>query len=1001
LLGNFLCLFLVSLLKTLILTDNKLFLLDAMALIYRAYYAFKNNPRVNSKGVNTSAAFGFANTLFDILRKEQPTHIGVAFDTIAPTVRHEGYEFYKAHRQETPEDIISSIPLIHELLHAFNIPVLFVDGFEADDVIGTLSKQAEAAGWTTYMMTSDKDFGQLVSATTLIYKPGKFGGDVEILGVKEVCEKFGISNPLQVIDMLGLWGDAADNIPGIPGVGEVTARKLLAEFGSVENLVEHPEKVANEKLRQKVIEFKDQALMSKSLATIILDVPIAFDPSKLVVDQPDQERLKRLFDELEFRALGERVFKWAASLNSEKRKAKSETEENSEKRVAFAGGEMSTQKKLKIGANKSEIKENDLFSDLESPVTSIETTPDEISPFRHFAISPSDTSPSDNSLSTISDTPHTYFLVNTPEARRSLIRSLKESKTFCFDTETTGIDPNNCELVGMSFSVKPHEAWYVPLPENYHEAELIVHEFRDVLEDTAIEKVGQNMKFDIAILKWYDVNVNTPMFDTMLAHYLIQPDMRHNMDLLSEIYLKYKPVSIETLIGKKGSGQLSMRTVDTETVKEYAAEDADVTLQLKHVFEPMLAESDTRKLFDEIEIPLIPVLASMEKEGVRIDSSVLNEYSGELEKEVSKIQEEIFQQAGTTFNISSPKQLGDILYEKLKIVEKPKQTKTKQNSTSEDVLAKLEAKHPIISKILEFRSLTKLKSTYVDVLPGLVSPRDNRIHTSYNQAVAATGRLSSNNPNLQNIPIRTEKGREIRKAFVPRNENYTLLSADYSQIELRIIASMSGDKNMIAAFKNGEDIHQATAAKIYGAEPSEVTKDMRRNAKMVNFGIIYGISSFGLSERSGMSRKEASDVIKQYFEQYPGIREYMDNTIAFARANGFAETLMKRRRYLRDINSGNANVRGFAERNAINAPVQGTAADMIKIAMIRIFDEFEKRKLRSRMILQVHDELVFDVHLPEIDDVKMIVADGMKNAMPLDVPVEIDMNTGANWLLAH
>jgi len=985
-LGNFFSLILVSLCKTLILTDNKLFLLDAMALIYRAYYAFKNNPRVNSKGVNTSAVFGFANTLFDVLRKEQPTHIGVAFDTIAPTVRHEGYELYKAHRQETPEDIISSLPLIHELLHAFNIPVLFVDGFEADDVIGTLAKQAEAAGWITYMMTSDKDFGQLVSATTLIYKPGKFGGDVEIMGVKEVCEKFGISNPLQVIDMLGLWGDASDNIPGIPGVGEVTARKLLAEFGSVENLVEHPEKVTNEKLRQKVIEFKDQALMSKSLATIILDVPIAFDPSKLIVDQPDQERLKRLFDELEFRALGERVFKWAASLNSEVAKWRSsEIKESSE--VA---------KK-----RNSENNGPDLFSNMEMPVTKNETTPDAISLPRYFATSLLEPSVTEGSVATISNTPHTYFLVTTPETRRDLIRSLKQQKTFCFDTETTGVDPNNCELVGMSFSVKPHEAWYVPLPENYHEAELIVHEFRDVLEDTAIEKVGQNMKFDIAILKWYDVNVNTPMFDTMLAHYLIQPDMRHNMDLLSEIYLKYKPVSIETLIGKKGSGQLSMRTVDTETVKEYAAEDADVTLQLKHVFEPMLAESDTRKLFDEIEIPLIPVLASMEKEGVRIDSSVLNEYSGELEKEVSKIQEEIFQQAGTTFNISSPKQLGDILYERLKIVEKPKQTKTRQNSTSEDVLAKLEAKHPIISKILEFRSLTKLKSTYVDVLPGLVSPRDNRIHTSYNQAVAATGRLSSNNPNLQNIPIRTEKGREIRKAFVPRNENYTLLSADYSQIELRIIASMSGDKNMIAAFKNGEDIHQATAAKIYGAEPSAVTKDMRRNAKMVNFGIIYGISSFGLSERSGMSRKEASDVIKQYFEQYPGIREYMDNTIAFARANGFVETLMKRRRYLRDINSGNANVRGFAERNAINAPVQGTAADMIKIAMIRIFDEFEKRKLRSRMILQVHDELVFDVYLPEVDEVKRIVAEGMKNAMQLDVPVEIDMNAGENWLLAH
>ena len=934
-----------------------------MALIYRAYYAFKNNPRVSSKGVNTSAVFGFANTLFDVLKKEKPTHIGVAFDTIAPTVRHEGYEFYKAHREETPEDIISSLPYIHELLHGFNIPVLFMDGFEADDVIGTLAKKAEAEGWTTYMMTSDKDFGQLVSDRTLIYKPGKFGGDVEILGVKEVCEKFGISRPEQVIDMLGLWGDASDNIPGIPGVGEVTARKLLVEFGSVENLVDHPEKVTNEKLRQKVIEFKDQALMSKQLATIILDVPIAFEPEKLLMDPPDEQRLKRLFDELEFRALGERVFKWAETLGRGETLEESRAEESDEKRG-------------KSGDENRRDPQHDLFHDLQPDL------------------------PHDLPR-TISDTPHTYHLVATPEARRDLIRLLQQQKTFCFDTETTGLDPNNSELVGMSFSVKPHEAYYIPLPENYHETGLILQEFKAALEDEKIEKVGQNMKFDLAILKWYDIHVKTPMFDTMLAHYLIQPDLRHIMDYLSETYLKYKPVPIEALIGKKGSGQLSMRTVDTETIKEYAAEDADVTLQLKNVFEPMLAESDTRKLFDEIEIPLIPVLASMEKEGVRIDASVLNEYSGELEKEVLITKEEIFKDAGTTFNISSPKQLGEILYDRLKIVEKPKQTKTKQHSTSEDVLSKLEAKHPIISKILEYRSLTKLKSTYVDVLPGLVSPRDNRIHTSYNQAVAATGRLSSNNPNLQNIPIRTEKGREIRKAFVPRNENYTLLSADYSQIELRIIASMSGDKNMIAAFKNGEDIHQATAAKIYNIKLSEVSKELRQNAKMVNFGIIYGISSFGLSERSGMSRKEASDVIKQYFEQYPGIKEYMDNTITFARANGYVETLMKRRRYLRDIHSNNANVRGFAERNAINAPVQGTAADMIKIAMIRIFGKFEHLKLRSRMILQVHDELVFDVHQSEVEDVKKIVEAGMKNALLLDVPVEVDMNTGANWLLAH
>jgi DNA polymerase-1 len=946
------------------LQENKLFLLDAMALIYRAYYAFKNNPRVSSKGVNTSAVFGFANTLFDVLRKEKPSHIGVAFDTIAPTVRHEGYEFYKAHREETPEDIVASLPLIHELLEGFRIPILYVDGFEADDVIGTLAKKAEAKGWITYMMTSDKDFGQLVSPTTMIYRPGKFGMDAEVLGVKEVCAKFGIQRTEQVIDMLGLWGDASDNIPGIPGVGEVTARKLLAEFGSVENLVEHPEKVANEKLRQKVIEFKDQALMSKSLATIILDVPIEFEPEKLVLEPPDQPRLKALFDVLEFRTFGQRVFEWVAK-----------------------GGQWS------VDSGQWSV----VSGQLDATTTHQPPTTNHQPPTLHqpdlFSSAPE--------FATLENTPHTYHLADTPEKRKYLIRRLNEAKTFCFDTETTGIDPNNSELVGMSFCITPGEAWYVPLPENYQQALEIVAEFKPVFEDPAKEKVGQNMKFDISILNWYEVKVNGPMFDTMLAHYLLQPDMRHNMDILSEVYLKYKPVSIETLIGKKGSGQLSMRTVDTETIKEYAAEDADVTLQLKQVFEPMLSESGTRRLFDEIEIPLIPVLASMEKEGVKIDPAVLKEYSAELEKEVTAIQEGIFADAGTSFNISSPKQLGDILYERLKIVEKPRQTKTKQYSTSEDVLVKLEARHPIISKILEYRSLTKLKSTYVDVLPTLLSQRDNRIHTSFNQAVAATGRLSSNNPNLQNIPIRTEKGREIRKAFIPRNSSCILLSADYSQIELRIIASMSGDKNMMEAFRQGQDIHQATAARIYGVEPSAVTKDMRRNAKMVNFGIIYGISSFGLSERSGMSRKESADVIKQYFEQYPGIKSYMDGMINFARENGYVETLMKRRRYLRDIHSNNANVRGFAERNAINAPVQGSAADMIKIAMIRIFGEFERRMLKSRMILQVHDELVFDVYQNEAEEIKQIVAEGMKNALPLNVPVEIDMNTGSNWLEAH
>ena len=965
--------------------EKKLFLLDAMALIYRAYFAFNKNPRLSSKGVNTSAVFGFANVLLDLLKNEKPTHIGVAFDTMAPTVRKVGFEAYKAHRQETPEDIIKSLPYIHELIEGFNIPVLFVDGYEADDVIGTLAKQAEKHGFTTYMMTSDKDFGQLVSDNIFIYKPGKFGSDVEILGVKEVCEKFSIKRPEQVIDILGLWGDASDNIPGIPGVGEVTAKKLLAEFDSVENLIAKADTIPNEKLRQKVIEFQDQALMSKQLATIILDVPVEFDETKLIMEHPDEQRLKKLFDELEFRTFGQRVFNWLA--------AKEE-----------GGG------KKEEARGKKEEKPHDLFSGSED---SFQTSPGESgSRIQHPASSIpipaySNTDPEssipdpDSGLKDIYTTPHKYYLTDTPGKHAGLVAKLEKQASFCFDTETTGVNPNTAELVGMSFAWQPHEAYYVPLPDNYGDALAIVSVFKPVLENEKTEKIGQNLKFDISILRWYDVVVKGPLFDTMMAHYLIQPDMRHGMDLLSETYLGYKPVSIEELIGKKGLNQLSMRTVDIETVKEYAAEDADVTFQLKQVFVPMLGETDTRDLFDNIEIPLIPVLASMEAEGVRIDPGALNDFSAELEKQIRVLETSIHADAGATFNVSSPKQLGEILYDKLRIVENPKQTKTKQYSTSEDVLAKLELKHPIVSKILEYRSLTKLKSTYVDVLPTLINPRDGRVHTSYNQAVAATGRLSSNNPNLQNIPIRTERGREIRKAFVPRNENYLLLSADYSQIELRIIAHLSRDAGMIGDFNLGLDIHAATAAKVYGVELSEVTKEMRRNAKMVNFGIIYGISAFGLSERLNIPRKEAADIISQYFAKYPGIKVYMDSTIESARRNGYVETMMKRRRYLRDITSGNATVRSFAERNAINAPIQGTAADMIKIAMINIFREMQQREMKSRMILQVHDELVFDVHKQEIETLRPIVMEGMQNAIRLDVPVLVEMNTGENWLEAH
>jgi len=939
--------------------EKKLFLLDSMALIYRAFYALNKTPWFNSKGLNTSAILGFANTLFDLLKNEKPTHIGAAFDTMAPTVRHEEFLEYKATRQETPEDLILSIPYIKAILEAFNVPVLEVDGYEADDVIGTLAKEAEKNGFLTYMMTSDKDFGQLVTEKTRIYKPSKMGDPPVIMGIKEVCEKFGIQRPAQVIDLLGLMGDTSDNIPGIPGVGEVTAKKLIAEFDNVENLIRQADQIKNPKLREKVLENTDKALFSKRLATIILDVPISFEEDQLIRQHPDPEKLQALFNELEFRNFGQRVFRWM------------EEEERSQKPEARS--------------QKSEGSE--VISDF-----TVQTQLPGLTPPSSILHPPT---------SNISNTPHQYHLINTVEKRAELITLLLESSSFCFDTETTGLDPNESELVGLSFSMKPGEAFYVPISENYHEACTILSEFKPPLEDEKKGKTGQNLKFDISILRWYDVEVKGPLFDTMLAHYLLQPDLRHNMDFLAETYLHYTPVSIEKLIGKKGSGQLSMRTVDIETICEYACEDADITLRLREVFEPMLVESGVMDLFGEIEIPLVPVLASMEAEGVRIDPGFLQEYAFQLEQEIRQVEKEIFSASGKTFNVASPRQLGEVLFDHLKIIENPKQTRTKQYSTSEDVLTKLVNKHPVVQMILDYRSLTKLKSTYVDVLPTLISQRDGRVHTSFNQTVAATGRLSSNNPNLQNIPIRTERGREIRKAFIPRNDRYILLSADYSQIELRIIASLSGDPSMINDFRQGLDIHTATAAKVYGISPDLVTKEMRRHAKTVNFGIIYGISAFGLSERLNIPRKEAASIIEQYFKQYPGIKAYMDETIRSAREKGYVETLMKRRRYLRDIHSQNSAVRGFAERNAINAPIQGSAADMIKIAMIRIHQEFQKQAFKSRMILQVHDELVFDVHQDELEMVKPIIETGMKNAIALQVPVEVEMNTGKNWLEAH
>lgn len=926
---------------------KKVFLLDAMALIYRAYYALNKNPRITSKGLNTSAVLGFANTLYEVIKNEKPDLIGVAFDTHAPTQRHIDFTAYKAQRESIPEDIAKSIPYIMRLIEAFNIPILSVDGYEADDVIGTLATVAGSQGYKVYMMTPDKDFGQLVSDNIFIYKPGKPGEKASILGVPEVCAKFCIKRPEQVKDILGLWGDASDNIPGIPGVGEVTARKLIEEFDSVENLIENALSISNAKIQQKVIEFGKQALMSKQLATIILDVPIEFKEEELKLKEPNFGELKPLLEELEFRAFGERVIK-------------------------------DMERAMRPDFSKPPTTE---ILDLFAPIGGIEKA--------------------QPGINTGSNSKHSYHLADTPQKRKELIKILANSKNISFDTETTGRDANEVELVGLSFCIKPGEAWYVPVPSIYGEALAIVQEFAHIYGDDTIQKTGHNLKYDMSVLTWYEIKVKGKLFDTMIAHYLLEPDMRHSMDYLAVSYLNYQPIALESLIGKNGKGQITLRQVPVQSIVDYACEDVDITLQLRNLFEPMLEEAEVKDLFENVEMPLVPVLSSMEAEGVKVDIEVLKKYSDELAEEIKQVEHDIYQLAGETFNIGSPRQLGEILFDKLKISDKPKQTKTKQHSTGEDILLKLVNKHAIVRLILDYRSLAKLKSTYIDALPLLVNPRTGRIHTSYNQAVAATGRLSSNNPNLQNIPIRTERGREIRRAFVPRNQKYVLLSADYSQIELRLIAQMSNDEVMQEAFRKGYDIHTATAAKIYNIDVSDVTRDMRRNAKTVNFGIIYGISAFGLSERLSIPRREAADIINQYFERFKGIRAYMDNSIKKARSLGYVETLMKRRRYVRDINSANAVVRNFAERNAINAPIQGSSADMIKIAMVNIYKEFERLNLKSRMIMQVHDELVFDIFSDEIEIVKPIIENLMKSAIPLSIPVEVEMSTGYNWLEAH
>lgn len=949
---------------------KKLFLLDGMALVYRAYFAFSQNPRITSYGFNTSAIFGYANTVLDILKKENPTHIGVSFDTAEPTARHIEFEAYKAHREEMPEDISKALPYIMRLTEAFNIPILVKPGFEADDIIGTLAKKAELQDFDVYMMTPDKDFGQLVSEHIFIYKPARLGNDYEIMGVPEVLKKWEITDIKQVIDILGMWGDAVDGIPGIPGIGEKTAKLLVQKYGSMEGLYEHTHELKG-KQKEKVEANKEQAFLSKRLATIDLNVPIELEEDKLVYETANKEACETLFAELEFKTMAKRLFATA--------------EEN----ASAAGSPRSAAKSQPVASNNA----FDLFNQGTNETSAIERREAELSE-EEIPTTPK------NNAETV---PHTYHLIDTADKRATLIADLLQQPEICFDSETTSLDELIAEVVGLSFSYKPGEAYYVPMPENRDEAQATMNEFKPVFENENSLKIGQNIKYDLSILKNYGIGLKGKWFDTMLAHYLIDADLRHGMDFLANNYLNYEPISIETLIGKKGKGQLSMRNVEIEKIKEYAAEDADVTLQLKQLFAPQLIERNGQKLFDEVEVPLIDVLNDMEREGIRINATFLNDYSVELAKEIGVLEKRIHELAGVNFNIASPKQLGEVLFDHLKLDPKAKKTKTGQYQTGEDILQGL-SEHEIARCILDVRQLQKLKSTYVDALPTLVHNQTGRVHTSFNQAVAATGRLSSTDPNLQNIPIRTEKGREIRKAFIPRNDDYVLMSADYSQIELRVIASMAKETNMIDAFANGIDIHTATAAKVYNKTIEEVTSEERRNAKAVNFGIIYGQSAFGLSQSLGIPRKEAAAIIEAYFAQYPQIKNYMSSSIHFAQEHGFVETILGRRRYLRDINSKNFTVRGFAERNAINAPIQGSAADMIKVAMIKVKNAMENAKAEiqhSRMILQVHDELLFDVHKSEIDAMKQLVKREMENAVQLDVPIVAEVGTGENWLEAH
>lgn len=935
------------------MSDNRLFLLDGHALVYRAHFAFIARPLINSKGVNTSAVTGFTRALWDLLQNQKPSHIAVAFDPPSPTFRHEMYEAYKANRESQPEDISIAFPFIRRILKGFKIPIISVNGYEADDVIGTLAKQAEKEGYKVYMVTPDKDFGQLVSENIFLYKPARQGNEIEIMGPAEVCDRWGIKRVDQVIDILGLMGDTVDNIPGIPGIGEKTAAKLLEQFNSVEELIQRVEEIPG-KIKDKIKEHADQGLLSKKLAVIDTNVPIQFDATEFNLDPPDKDLLAEVFKELEFRTLSEQIL--------------------------AKGGESPANQPGQQG---------NLFdlpsSDPDSGSLRLEELPKHAIADHHIA-----------------NVPHQYHLVDTPDKRRDLIRLLSAQKEICFDTETTGIDANAVELVGMSFSVVKGEAYYIPVPEDQVEARKIVDEFKPVFEDDNIAKIGQNIKYDALVLKWYDVEVKGRYIDTMVIHYLLEPELRHNMDYLAESYLNYKPVSIESLIGKKGKDQITMREAPLENVKEYAAEDADITLQLKEYLWPNLEKAGLDPLYNTIEGPLIKALVEMENAGININVRLLEDYSVELSKEIDTLEKAVYEQAGEKFNLASPKQVGDILFVKMKIPYRWGKTKTGQYSTDEDKLAELALENPFVQDILKHRGLTKLKSTYVDALPRMINHRTGRIHSSFNQTIAATGRLSSNNPNLQNIPVRTPEGAKVRQAFIPRDNDHILLAADYSQIELRLIAEISGDEAMLDAFLKGQDIHSATAARVFGTPFDQVTREQRYRAKTVNFSIIYGAGATNLSRQLGIKRTEAKDLIDNYFANYPGLKHYMDETVEHARKYGYVTTLMGRRRHLRDIHSKSSLERSNAERIAINTPIQGSAADMIKIAMINIHNFLKDGGFQSKMVLQVHDELVFDAHKSELDQIKPVIAEKMKTALPgLKVPILVEMGEGDNWLSAH